>query len=170
MLNYYLSKGFPSAQMDLTQTPEKDDPQIIDITFKATEGQQVFIHQIFISGLHYTRPFTAGHELVVHPGDPLDQSALVETQRRLYDLALFNEVDTAIENPDGDQERKNILINLQEAPRWDYAYGFGIQAQTGNPNVNCPSVATLIQLGIDPSTYHCSPEGKTCLLYTSRCV
>ena len=37
----------------------------------------------------------------VHAGDPLDQSALLETQRNLYGLALFNEVNTAVQNPDG---------------------------------------------------------------------
>ena len=113
-----------------------------------------------VSGLHYTRPFVVDHELQVHPGDPLDMSAILESQRRLYDLALFNQVDTAIENPTGDQPRKNVLVDLQEAKRYDFTYGFGLQAQTGNPNQNCPSVATLIQLGIDPLTYHCSPQGK----------
>ena len=161
MLNYYLSKGFANAQMDVSQAPEKDNPQVINVNFRVTEGQQSFINRIFISGLHYTRPFVVDHELQVHPGDPLDQSALLETQRRLYDLALFNEVDTAIENPAGEQPRKNILLDLEEAKRWDFTYGFGLQAQTGNPNTNCPSVATLIQLGIDPATYHCSPAGKT---------
>jgi outer membrane protein assembly factor BamA len=161
MLNYYLSKGFANAQMDVTQTPDKENPQIINVTFRATEGEQAFVNQIYISGLHFTRPFVVDHELDVHPGDPLDQNALLETQRRLYNLALFNQVDTAIENPTGQESRKNVLIDLEEAKRWDFTYGVGIQAQTGNPNTNCPSVATLIQLGIDPSTYHCSPEGKT---------
>jgi outer membrane protein assembly factor BamA len=161
ILNYYLEKGFENAQLDVAQTEEKGSPQVMDISFRITEGPQVFIHQVFISGLHYTKPFVVQHELQIHPGDPLNQSALVETQRRLYDLALFNQVDTAIENPTGDQTYKNVLLDLQEAKRWDFTYGFGLQAQTGNPNTNCPSVATLLQLGIDPSTYHCSPEGKT---------
>jgi outer membrane protein assembly factor BamA len=161
ILNYYLEKGFENAQLDVSQTPDKNNPQVIDVTFRISEGQQVFIHQVFISGLKYTRPYVVQRELQIHPGDPLNQSALVETQRRLYDLALFNQVDTAIENPNGAQTYKNVLLELQEAKRWDFTYGFGIQAQTGNPNTNCPSVATLLQLGIDPSTYHCSPEGKT---------
>ena len=161
ILNYYLEKGFENAQLDVAQTAEKDLPQVMDISFRVTEGHQVFIHQVYTSGLHYTRPNVVNREIQVHPGDPLNQSALVETQRRLYDLALFNQVDTAIENPNGDQTYKNVLLQLQEAKRWDFTYGFGIQAQTGNPNTNCPSVATLLQLGIDPSTYHCSPAGNT---------
>ncbi len=40
-------------------------------------------------------------QIQVHAGDPLDQTALLETQRNLYNLALFNEVVTAVQNPAG---------------------------------------------------------------------
>jgi outer membrane protein insertion porin family len=161
MVTTYLAGGFANAQVEVAQVPEKDDPQVVNITFKVTEGQQVFINSVYVMGLHYTRPSVVNGQMQVKAGEPLNQTALIETQRRLYDLALFNEVDVATEDPNGDLPSKDILLNLTEAKRWDLAYGFGIQAQTGNPNTSCPSVATLIQLGIDPSTYHCSPQGKT---------
>jgi len=63
MLNYYLSKGFTNAQMDVSQIPEKDNPQVISVNFRVTEGPQSFINHIFISGLHYTRPFVVNDEL-----------------------------------------------------------------------------------------------------------
>jgi outer membrane protein insertion porin family len=74
---------------------------------------------------------------------------------------LFNEVNTAVQNPAGDELRKNVLVQLTEAKRWDFNYGFGFEAQTGNPVNSCLSEETLISLGIDPSTYKCSPNGKT---------
>jgi outer membrane protein insertion porin family len=88
---------------------------------------------------------------------------LLDTQRRLYDLTLFNQVNTAVQNPLGDELRKNVLVQFTEARRWDLSYGFGFQAQTGNPENNCNNInpATLIQLGINPATYACSPNGKT---------
>jgi outer membrane protein insertion porin family len=161
VLTYYLSAGYQNIQFEISQHPEKDAPQKIDVTMKTTEGEQFFINKIYISGLHFTRPDVVNSRLKIHAGDPLDQSAVIETQRRLYDLTLFNEVNTAVQDPDGEIPRKNVLINLQEAKRWNFTYGFGIQAQTGNPSQGCPSVATLIELGIDPATYHCSPAGKT---------
>ncbi len=83
----------------------------------------------------------------VHAGDPLDQSALLETQRNLYNLALFNEVVAAVQNPDGDAPRKNVLLQLTEAKRWDVTYGFGFEAQTGTPQPGMISQASAIQLG-----------------------
>ena len=37
----------------------------------------------------------------LEPGDPLSQSSMIESQRRLYDLGIFARVDTALQNPDG---------------------------------------------------------------------
>ena len=90
----------------------------------------------------------------VHPGDPLNQTALLDTQRKLYDLTLFNQVNTAVQNPLGDELRKNVLLQFTEARRWDFSYGFGFQVQTGNPQTSCNNVnpLTLIQLGINPAT------------------
>ena len=84
----------------------------------------------------------------VHAGDPLDQSALLETQRKLYNLALFNEVNAAVQNPDGDAPRKNVLLQLTEAKRWDVTYGFGFEAQTGTPPKGVINPASAILLGI----------------------
>ena len=163
ILTYYLSHGFDSAQVNLLQQPSPENPNLIDVTINISEGEQIFVNRVLISGLHYTRPSTVEDRVLIHPGDPLNQTALLETQRKLYDLTLFNQVNTAIQNPLGDELRKNVLLQFTEARRWDLSYGFGFQAQTGNPQTNCNNLTPeqLIQLGINPSTYQCSPNGKT---------
>lgn len=163
ILTYYLSHGFNNVQVNLQQQPSSRNPNLIDVTIHVTEGDQVFVNRVLISGLHYTRPSTVEDRVLIHPGDPLNQTALLDTQRRLYDLTLFNQVNTAVQNPQGDELRKNVLLQFTEARRWDLSYGFGFQAQTGNPQTNCKNFTPeqLIQLGINPSTYKCSPNGKT---------
>ena len=163
IFTYYLSHGFDKAQVNLTQQSSPTNPNLIDITMSVTEGEQIFVNQVLISGLHYTRPATVEDRVLIHPGDPLNQTALLDTQRKLYDLTLFNQVNTAVQNPLGDELRKNVLLQFTEARRWDFSYGFGFQVQTGNPQTSCNNVnpLTLIQLGINPATYTCSPNGKT---------
>jgi len=90
-------------------------------------------------------------QVKVHAGDPLDESALLDTQRRLYDLALFNEVVSTVQNPDGDDPRKNVLLQLTEAKRWDVTYGFGFEAETGTPKTGVISPASAILLGESPT-------------------
>ena len=98
--------------------------------------------------------------MTFHAGDPLDESALLETQRKLYGLALFNEVTTAVQNPDGDDPQKNVLLQLSEARRWNVTYGFGMEAETGTPKEGVINPASAIQLNLPPNATY-SQEGKT---------
>ena len=106
-----------------------------------------------LTGLHYTRPETVARAITLHAGDPLNQTALLDTQRNLYEFALFNEVNAAVENPNGGATRKTILLQAAEARRWALTYGFGFEAQTGTPQNNC---AGAIAGGVA-----CNPNGKT---------
>jgi outer membrane protein insertion porin family len=139
ILTYYYSHGFDHATVGLMQQPEAKHSNLIDITFHVTEGSQIFVNKVLISGLHFTRPSTVAPYILVKPGQPLNQTALLQMQRKLYDLTLFNEVNTAVQNPGGDLPRKNVLVQISEAKRWDLSYGVGFQAQTGNPQSNCPN-------------------------------
>jgi outer membrane protein insertion porin family len=163
ILTYYFSHGFDHATLNIAQRPEEGHPELIDVTMSIEEGERIFVNRILISGLHYTRSATIEPHVLLRPGNALDQSALLETQRQLYDLTLFNEVNTAVQNPNGDELRKNVLLQFTEARRWNVDYGFGFQAQTGNPSTNCPNPASLISLGINPSSYtaNCGPNGNT---------
>jgi outer membrane protein assembly factor BamA len=166
VLTYYLAHGYDQANVTLKQLPDPKDPDLIDVTMNITEGEQIFVNHVLVSGLHYTRPSTVADHILVHPGDVLDQSALIESQRQLYDLTLFNGVNTAVQNPGGDQLRKDVLVQFTEAKRWDVNYGFGFQVQTGLPSTN-PQVRIqegklpICQPGQSPSTNNCTdnPNG-----------
>ena len=161
ILTYYLDHGFGQAQVNVTQQVDDQNHALVDLTMNIVEGDETFVRQVLVSGLDHTRPKTVDRLVTIHPGDPLNQAALLDTQRRLYNLALFNEVNTAVQNPTGDEIRKNVLLQLTEAKRWDFNYGFGFEAQTGNPTDSCLSLETLLALGIDPATYKCGTNGKT---------
>jgi outer membrane protein assembly factor BamA len=160
ILGYYLDHGYDHATVSLQQNPSPKDPSLIDVSINVIPGDQISVRDVLMSGLKYTHRNTLKHDILVKPGDPLDQSKLLQTQRDLYNLTLFNQVQTAVENPQGDEPRKNVLIQFDEARRWDVTYGAGLQAQTGTPSTNCPNPLSLIALGINPSTYSCSPNGK----------
>jgi outer membrane protein assembly factor BamA len=159
ILGYYLSHGFAQAKVEAKLQPESD-AQKTDVVLNVTEGQQVFVDQVLLSGIGHTRPAVVARQIEVHAGDPLNQSALLDTQRKLYDLALFNEVNAAVQNPDGNDPLKNVLLQLTEARRWDVTYGFGFEAETGTPQEGVINPASAILLGLSPSATY-SQNGKT---------
>ncbi|MGA3082897.1 MAG: BamA/TamA family outer membrane protein, partial [Terracidiphilus sp.] len=140
-------------RVEVAQQIDPADANKVDVVFHITEGRQTFVRKVLLTGLHYTRPATVAKAITLHPGDPLNQTALMETQRNLYDFALFNQVDTAIENPSGGETDKTVLLQAVEARRWALTYGFGFEAQTGTPLNHCG--------GILASGGSCNPEGKT---------
>jgi len=148
----YMSRGFDQVRVEVSQQIEPGDSSKVDVVFHITEGRQIFVRKVLLTGLHYTRPETVAKAIMLHPGDPLNETALMETQRNLYDFALFNEIDTAIENPSGEEINKTVLLQVAEARRWALTYGFGIEAQTGTPQYNCG--------GIIASGATCNPNGK----------
>ncbi|MGA8086989.1 MAG: POTRA domain-containing protein [Terracidiphilus sp.] len=153
LLTDYLSRGFDQAQIEVEEQTEAKDPAKVDVTFQIHEGQQIFVRKVLISGLHYTRPDTVAKAITLHPGDPLNQTALAQTQRNLYEFALFSEVNTAIQNPAGSEPYKTVLLQTTEARRWSLTYGLGFEAQTGTPQNNCSGILTTGQ--------GCNPNGKT---------
>ena len=157
LLTDYMSRGFDQVRVEVMQQVEPADANKVDVTFQITEGRQIFVRKVLVTGLHYTRPETVAKAITLHPGDPLNETALTETQRNLYDLSLFNEVNTAIENPSGGETYKTILLQMSEARRWVLTYGGGFEAQTGNPKRNCA--------GVRASGATCKSEGKTGIGY-----
>lgn len=160
VLQYYLSNGFDQAKVEIRQNKDSKDPDKTDVSLNVTEGQQVFVNRVLLSGVDNTKPKVVQQQILVHAGDPLDQTALLQTQRNLYNIALFNEVVAAVQNPDGDAPQKNVLLQLTEAKRWNVTYGFGLEAQTGTPDSGMISEASCIQLMINPCN-KISQEGRT---------
>jgi outer membrane protein assembly complex protein YaeT len=153
LLTDYMSRGFDQVRVDVTQQIEPSDANKVDVVFHISEGQQIFVRKVLLTGLHFTRPETIAKAITLRPGDPLSETALSETQRNLYDFALFNEVDTAIENPSGGETSKTILLQTEEARRWALTYGLGFEASTGTPQYNCHGLVAAGQT--------CNPNGKT---------
>ncbi|MGB6630899.1 MAG: POTRA domain-containing protein [Terriglobales bacterium] len=156
ILSKYFDNGFPNATVDVgyVNVPSADALPRVGVTFTIHEGEQFFVDQLFLDGLHYTRFGVARREVRVQPGAPLSQQAILESQRRLYDLGLFKQVDTAIQNPDGTESRKNVLVTAREADRYTFDYGVGFEFQTGQPTfgVNQPlgdtGVSPMVSFGV----------------------
>src|SRR5262249_49722366 len=93
---FYYDRGFPNVQFESAASPAPGDPQHMNVVYKITEGQRVFVDRVIVTGLHFTRPYIVNRQMRIHDSDPLSQSRMVDSQRRLYSLGLFNQVDMAV--------------------------------------------------------------------------
>ncbi|MBE0658354.1 MAG: BamA/TamA family outer membrane protein, partial [Bryobacteraceae bacterium] len=82
---------------------------------------------VLVNGLQATRQDLVTSRLTVSPQDPLSQSSIVETQRRLYDLGIFARVAVAVQNPEGRERNKSVIMQLDEARKYSLNLGFGAE-------------------------------------------
>ena len=134
VLNYYFENGYPNANFEYSTTPGLK-PNLVNLQFKISEGNRQTVRQVITSGLTHTQPKLVNGRISLNPGSPLSPVEMSETQRRLYDLGIFAQVNMAIQNPDGETERKYVIYDMEEARRYSLTAGFGAQiANIGGSN------------------------------------
>ncbi len=134
IIRQYEQNGFPDATFEWSSKPGPR-PHTFDLQFTIDEGQQQFVRQVVVTGLETTRQSLVAKQMELKPGSPLSPEAMADIQRKLYDLGIFSQVDMAIQNPDGDEDRKYVLYDIDEARRYSITTGFGIQfARIGGSN------------------------------------
>ena len=109
----------------------------VTLVYKITEGPQTRVRRILLSGYRRTRPRVIQREVRMKPSEPLREGDVVESQRRLYNLGIFNRVTIEPQNPNGSNPEKDIVVLVEEAKRYTMAYGGGFEVQrlasTTNP-------------------------------------
>lgn len=133
ILNFYFDHGFPNATLEITTKPAEHEPNREDVTYTIQEGERFTVNRVMVAGTEHTRDYVVNRELQVHEGEPLSQQDLLSTQTRLYDLGIFSQVDTAVQNPEGTDPQKNVLVQVQESKRYTFTYGVGLEFETGLP-------------------------------------
>jgi outer membrane protein insertion porin family len=133
VLSYYFDHGFPNASLEIA-TSASSEPNREDVSFTIQEGEGFRVDRVMVGGTEHTRDFVVQRELQVQPGDALSQQDLLNTQTRLYDLGIFSQVDTAVQNPEGADPQKNVVVQVRESKRYTFTYGGGLEFETGLPS------------------------------------
>ena len=128
ILDYLADHGYTHAAASWRTTPAKL-PHQVDLQFQVEPGVQDHIQRIVILGNEHVRRALVNRELLIHNGDPLNQSAVLESQRRLYDLGIFNQVQITPQDQPASDTGKTVLVGLEESRRWILGYGGGFEVQ-----------------------------------------
>ena len=121
------------AEKKVAPIPQKS----VRLIYRIKEGPQTHVRRILITGYNHTKPGVIRREVQVKPAEPLREGKVIDTQRRLYNLGVFNRVTISPQNPSGTDPDKDIVVLVEEAKRYTIAYGGGFEVQrlasTTNP-------------------------------------
>lgn len=126
ILHHYQSAGYPDAAFDWKLSQMQGLPEV-NLTYVVNKGQPRYVRDVLISGMRATRMRLVSPNMLLKAGEPLSWTTMGQVQRNLYDLGVFDKVDMAIQNQQGDTEDKYVVYHLTEGHR--YYVGFGMGAE-----------------------------------------
>jgi len=157
ILALYFNEGFPEATFESSVEPLNAQPAPVEtpanvlqeksgetradkkvaqlqqdavrLIYKIHEGPQTHVGRVLLTGYDHTHPNVIQREVQVKPTEPLREGKVVDSQRRLYNLGVFNRVTISTQNPAGTDPEKDIVVLVEEAKRYTVAYGGGFEVQ-----------------------------------------
>jgi outer membrane protein assembly factor BamA len=91
-------------------------------------GARTIVEHLVLSGLDRTREATVEREMVLHPGEAFSFERVLESQRRLSGLGIFERVQISELDP-ARERRRDVVVSVQEAPRTSWSWGVGWSEQ-----------------------------------------
>jgi outer membrane protein assembly complex protein YaeT len=124
----YRNRGYESVVVEPNASLAENGTRA-DIRLSISEGPQILVDHVIIVGNQRTSLDTIERELLLKPGQPLGYSALIESQQRLAALGLFRRIriDPVAH---GGEPRRDILVQVEEAPPTTIDYGGGVEGGT----------------------------------------
>lgn len=150
ILTYYYENGFRKSAFRFSSTPSRI-PNRVDLHYVVVPGPQDFVRDVIISGLNRTRLRLVEKNISVQAGDPLSPVDISTSQQKLYNLGIFAQVNSAIEDPNGNQAHKYVLYDFDEAKRYTVNLGIGAEvAKFGPTNESNSLTAPAGSQGFSP--------------------
>jgi len=105
---------------------------VVDLLLEIDEGVFARVGAVDIRGNFLTRDKVVRRQLRFRPGRPLDQSHILESQRRLDRLRLFNEARITVQPPDPfDPEYRDVLVEVKERNTGRVNFGVALGSDSG---------------------------------------
>lgn len=126
VLQAYYDAGYLNVRFDWRAEPS-ESPNAVLLFYLVDPGDPVRVARTILSGSRRTQGEVLQRRIELAPGSALSQDRMFGTQRNLYDLGVFSKVDVAVQNPDGVETAKNVLLRVDEARRWAVGGGGGAE-------------------------------------------
>jgi len=123
LLGAYRDAGYAQAEVTPEATLSEDRRQA-DVVLHVKAGPRLSVDHVVVAGLERTEEEVVRREMTVREGGPLGQQQVIESQRRLGALGLFQRVSVAEIDPESSGQR-TLLVSAEEAPLTTVAYGIG---------------------------------------------
>ncbi|MDD2478557.1 MAG: outer membrane protein assembly factor BamA [Victivallaceae bacterium] len=98
--------------------------KVVDLNMVVHEGRRYEVKDVVITGNKITKDKVIRRELVIQPGDPLDNNRIEASQSRLMGMGYFGKVDTVSVNTD-EIGKRDVIFDVEEKSTFAFKIGGG---------------------------------------------
>ena len=127
---FYSDRGNAEAQI----TPRVDptpDKTLAKVSYVIAEGPKIKVDQVIVRGNTYTNSTTILRKSGIDKGEAFSYRSILEAQRNLYSLGIFQRVDIQPELATTPVADRNITISVEEGKNLTASGSVGLTSQTG---------------------------------------
>ena len=129
LYSLFQEEGYIYADVDARRTPRDD--HVIDVDFVITERDPAHIRRILITGNTRTREDVIRRELRIAPGDIFKRSAVLRSQREVFQLGYFNDIKLDSRAADRETGAIDLVVDVEERQTGTASLGAGVNSEAG---------------------------------------
>ncbi|HEY0159424.1 MAG TPA: translocation/assembly module TamB domain-containing protein [Thermoanaerobaculia bacterium] len=128
---HYANLGYVEVQVT-PRIPPSDDPTSASVTYVIAEGPQVNVDEIVVRGNTYTDRDVVLRRTELAPGQPFSYTSMLEAQRELYRLGIFQRVDVEATQTDTTVADRDVVIQVEEGRNLTFTGSIGLRMERGD--------------------------------------
>ena len=111
--SFYGDRGNSEVQVKPREEVSADKTSAT-VTYVIAEGPETKVDQVIVRGNTYTNSNVVLKQSDIDKGDPFSYTGILEAQRNLYRLGIFNRVDVQAEQVGTSVSDRNVVISVEE--------------------------------------------------------
>ncbi|HKR66297.1 MAG TPA: outer membrane protein assembly factor BamA [Thermoanaerobaculia bacterium] len=127
---FYANRGYVEVQI-APRVQISEDRTSATAAYVITEGPRVKVDQVIVRGNTYTDRDVVLRKSELEPGDPFSYTSMLEAQRELYRLGIFNRVEVQAQQTDTTVGDRDVVIQVEEGRNLTLTGSVGLRAERG---------------------------------------
>jgi outer membrane protein assembly complex protein YaeT len=127
---FYANKGHSEVQV-APRVEESADKTSATIAYVIAEGPRVHVDEVIVRGNTYTDREVILRKSDLEPGEPFSYTSMLEAQRELYRLGIFQRVEVQPQQTETTVSDRDVVIQVEEGRNLTLSGSVGLRAERG---------------------------------------
>ena len=128
---FYANRGYVEVQV-APRVTQSEDLTSATVAYVIAEGPQVDVDEIVVRGNTYTDRDVVLRRSDLEPGQPFSYTAMLEAQRELYRLGIFQRVEVEATQTDTTVADRDVVIQVEEGRNLTVTGSIGLRMERGD--------------------------------------